>query len=635
MRGNLARRLLAVAGILAASFCFIASAQAGDRDHSGWSGGSLFDIFRRDRPRRSSLDDYRRRYGLDDDIYIYGRPSKKRLKRKRNTGPVRVVEEQPEPPLVYEPEKLEILKATDLSEAAPAGALAAAIYGELKGRKSAIRVSAGERRALVDFYRQNGFRPLWVSEQGLGERGRSVLRLFQGAAEDGMTPEDYLPVSLSRFDDDLSSISDDPSRLARLDLDLSAHALRYARHASGGRLVPDKLTKYYDITPQTVDLAAAMRAFQRTLHPADYLRSLQPQHPAYAIFKAKLAELRELGATPGNGLIRPGKRVVPGQDDPRIPLLRRHLAFLGYGDTATPTNEEMLDDALAEKLKSFQTDARIKPSGALDAPTILALNTRDSSAGVTRLVYNMERLRWLPKALGKRHVFVNQAAFTLKLVDDGREVWRTKVIVGKTNSQTVAFSDKMETVVFNPPWGVPPSIMKNEMMPRLRRDPGYLDRMGYRVLTPDGKKILHSRSIKWWKYKDGKVPYLVQQPPSDDNAMGEVKFLFPNAHSIYFHDTPVRSLFSQTVRALSHGCVRVENPRVFAEVLLGLGASDVAAMIDTGVSQEKPITQETEVHLTYFTMWPADDGRLLTYDDIYGRDERMARAFSTVAIASR
>ncbi|TMJ33840.1 MAG: hypothetical protein E6G87_15180, partial [Alphaproteobacteria bacterium] len=243
------------------------------------------------------------------------------------------------------------------------------------------------------------------------------------------------------------------------------------------------------------------------------------------------------------------------------------------------------------------------------------------------------RLRWLPKNLGNRYVFVNQAAYTLQLIDGGREVWRTKVIVGKPNSQTVAFSDKMEKVIFNPSWGVPPSIMKNEMLPRLRRDPGYLDRLGYRVLTPDGK-IIHSRSVHWWKYTD-KVPYLVEQPPSDDNAMGEIKFLFPNAHDIYMHDTPTRALFKQPVRALSHGCVRVENPRLFAELLLGLQASEIAALIDSGLSQTNDVTRETSVHLAYFTAWPAEDGRILYFDDIYGRDERMERAFNTMAIASR
>jgi murein L,D-transpeptidase YcbB/YkuD len=451
-----------------------------------------------------------------------------------------------------------------------------------------------------------------------------------------MSPEDYLPSTLALFDDQAAPIELDMDNLASLDLELSARALRYARHASGGRLIPNKLTKYYDITPEPVDLAVAMRTFQRSLDPAAYLRSLQPNHPAYAIFKKTLAGLQELKDEADPGLDRPSTPIKVGQDDPSVALLRRQLAVLGYGETDSVAGQEtILDEALSKKLHTFQTDARIKTTGALDTATIEALDDRTGDAGISRLIYNMERLRWLPKSLGERHVFVNQASYSLKVVDDGRVVWRTKVIIGKPNTQTVAFSDNMERVVFNPSWGVPPSIMRNEMIPKLRRDPGYLDRLGYRVLTPDGKKIIHSRAVSWWKYTNGKVPYLILQPPGDDNALGELKFLFPNAHDIYMHDTPTRDLFKKDVRAFSHGCVRVENPREFAEILLGMDQSEIAARIDSGVSQETPITRPTAVHLTYFTVWPADDGRLITYDDIYGRDERMARAYSTVAVASR
>lgn len=638
MEACFARRFLMAAGMIA-GLCFANASDAAqrNRDSPGWRTNSLFDFFNRDRPKKRSDTDYwkrKRRYSFDNDYFP--RPAKKKkVKRKRYARPVQIIEERPEPPLVYQPEKLETLRAAGLTATVSAGPLAAAIHGELKGKRSVVRVTSDEKQALVDFYRLNGFRSVWVSKQGLGERGRSVLRLLRAAAEDGLSPEDYLPPSLALFDDDLILIDNDSVRLARLDLELSARALRYARHVSGGRLVPNRLTKYHDITPEAVDLSAAMKAFLRTPSPADYLRSLAPQHPAYAAFKTALAQLREFAAEPGVEMMRAGKRVAPGQDDPRIAVVRRHLAFLGYGETeALPGEETTLDDGLSARLTEFQTDARVKPTGMLDTATVGALNLRTGRPAIARLTYNMERLRWLPKQLGERHVFVNQAAYTLKVVDDGREVWRTNVIVGKSNTQTVAFSDKMETIVFNPSWGVPPSIMKNEMLPRLRRDPGYLDRIGYRVLTPNGK-IVRSRSVSWWKYPSGKVPYLIQQPPGDDNALGEVKFLFPNTHSIYMHDTPHRDLFEKEVRALSHGCVRVENPRLFAEILLGRQAADIAALIDNGVSQQTPVTQDISVHLAYFTAWPEANGRVVFYDDIYGRDERMQRAFTTMAVAAR
>jgi L,D-transpeptidase YcbB len=188
-------------------------------------------------------------------------------------------------------------------------------------------------------------------------------------------------------------------------------------------------------------------------------------------------------------------------------------------------------------------------------------------------------------------------------------------------------------VVFNPSWGVPPSIIKNEMLPILRRDPSYLDRLGYRVITKGGQ-IIRSSAVNWSAYDKG-VPYSIEQPPSGDNALGEVKFLFPNSHSIYFHDTPARSLFDRSSRAFSHGCVRVENPRIFAETLLGLSGEEVARRIDSGRSQSAKVKQDIKVHLTYFTAWPDSTGKIIYYDDVYGRDERMESAFSATAVATR
>lgn len=644
-----ARKFLAAAGILA-GLCFINASAAAERNRESphgrynTSGTSLFDLFGRSKTKkkRSYLVDYlntKRKYRhANDGVLTRGvktRPVKKKVKYKRRAAPapIQVVEERPEPPLVYEPEKLETLRADDLTEAMPPEPPAAAVYQELQETR-VLRVAPAEKQALVDFYRRNQFRPLWTSQQGLDERGQSVLRLLAASAEDGLAPEDYLPPSLARFDDDLTFISGDLARLARLDLELSARALRYARHASGGRLVPNKLTIYHDIKPKTVDLAAAMQVFAWSPFPAEYLKSLQPRHKTYATLKVALAGLRGLRAEPEAGVIGSGRHVTPGQSDPRVALARRHLAWLGYvGTGPLPGDDTVLDDALSARLEVFQADARIKQTGMLDAATVAALNSRDSEASIARLAYNMERLRWLPETLGKRYVLVNQPAYSLQVVDEGREIWRTKVVIGRTTSQTVAFSDRMETIVFNPSWGIPPTIMKNEMLPRLKRDPGYLDRIGYRVLARDGK-IVKSRSVRWSQYTDA-VPYLVLQPPSDDNAMGEVKFLFPNAHSIYMHDTPSRSLFKRSTRALSHGCVRVQNPRQFAEVLLGLDSAEIAALIDSGKSQTNKVTRETAVHLAYFTAWPEDDGRIVFYDDVYGRDERMERAFTTVAVAVR
>ena len=245
----------------------------------------------------------------------------------------------------------------------------------------------------------------------------------------------------------------------------------------------------------------------------------------------------------------------------------------------------------------------------------------------------MERLRWLPRELGKRHVFVNQAAFEVRVMDGQREVWRSNVVVGKTDAQTSAFHDVMESVVFNPSWGVPPSIVSNEMLPILWRDPTYLDRKGFTVVNKSGKRVASS-DVNWAAY-GANAPYSIMQPPGEDNALGEVKFLFPNRHHIYMHDTPSRQLFSRPVRAFSHGCVRVQNPRRFAEIVLGLSPAEVARRIDSGRSQTVRIKDKIPVHLTYFTAWPDASGRIEYIADVYGRDLSIENAFGLKRLALR
>lgn len=621
---------LAGASALVLALLLMAPEASAERDmdystRNASKSGSIFEYFQRKRIERR--DTVRRN----------------RLPGPRIQNAPAIEKDIPEPPLVYRPEKLETLTVDTFAEAEPTEALPGAIYRELLSKEAALRVTPGEKSAILDLYRSNGFKPLWTSPEGLDQRGQDVLGLLSKSAEEALEPSDYLPPALGSYGDSPAVFKGDMIHLARLDLGLTAMALKYARHASGGRLIPNRLTKYNDITPETVNPAAAVKVLAWSPFPIEYLKSLHPRHPAYALFKAELAKKRALLHVAQSEAIPLGKRVKPGDSDQRLPLVRHHLERLGYltpkteSQDAIATDAEVagqtLDPELSAALKAFQGEAQIKDTGGLDQATVNALNERTEQRNVAKLIYNIERLRWLPKDLGSKYVFVNQAAYQLEVVDGGREVWRTKVIIGKPLTQTVAFHDRMETVVFNPSWGVPPSIIKNEMLPILRRDPSYLDRLGYRVVARGGQ-IIRSSAVNWSAYNKG-VPYSIQQPPSGDNALGEVKFLFPNSHSIYFHDTPARSLFARSSRAFSHGCVRVENPRIFAETLLGLSGEEVAKRIDSGRSQSARVRQDVKVHLTYFTAWPDSTGKIIYYDDVYGRDERMELAFSATAVATR
>ena len=503
-----------------------------------------------------------------------------------------------------------------------------AVLSELTDPQSKIRAPQDERQPILDFYKKTSFKPLWITAGAPSDRAKAVLAFATKVAEDGLDPLNYVPAGFSSFDE-LSLVGSDPHKLAQFDIAMTAAALKLARQISGGQFDPNRLSLYNDITPQKVDANTALNVLAYSPYPDAYLRDLAPKNSAYAAMKAELSKLRANGEPSLAAPIAEGKTIKLGRSDPRISKVRERLAALNFLDAAYVSEDDLLDSDVSDSLKKFQASAELKQSGQLDAATVKSLNRDDNARNIQRLVENMERVRWLPKYLGNRYVFVNQAAFEVLVMDKENEVWRSAVIIGKPMTQTAAFHDEMETVVFNPSWGVPQSIIVNEYMKKLRYDPGYLDRQGFKVISPQGR-VVSSSSVHWGAYGN-KPPYGVQQPPGPENALGELKFLFPNKHDIYMHDTPSKNLFAETTRAFSHGCVRVENPRDFATVLLGWDRSRVDDEVDGGDSHTVKLPQKVPVHIAYFTAWPDSSGKMMYYNDIYGRDEAMKKAITSTA----
>ena len=534
--------------------------------------------------------------------------------------------------LTYVPPKLVPMGGIALSDAAPADPAAAAIHSQLISADPSLRVLPATRDALLAQYAAQAYWPIWLKDGKLTDRGKDVLQLLAAAGEEGLEPQSYLPTGLASFASPLPEY--DPAAMARLDIDLSAATLRYARDASGGQFDPARLSRYHDVAPPWVAPDQALRVIAFSPFAADYLRGLNPTHPAYGTMKKALAELRAIEAEPRDDKIADGDIVKKGGSDARIPAVRTRLAELGF--TAEPADEAdpyLLDAELSVQLRLFQKQAGVRVSGALGPQTVTALNNAGTGGSIDKLLDNMERLRWLPRDLGKRYVFVNQPAFEATVMKDGKPEWTTRVIVGKPDTQTSVFHDEMEMVVFNPSWGVPPSIIANEYLPKLRNDPGYLDRLGFKVVTQQGK-VVPSSSVSWWEY-GSKVPYGIQQPPGEKNALGELKFLFPNSHDIYMHDTPSRELFEKDMRAFSHGCVRVQDPRQFASVVLGMTPEEVAAKVESRDSTTVRLKEKLPVHITYFTAWPDAAGNMVYFNDIYGRDRTLEIARSATLVAQR
>ena len=510
-----------------------------------------------------------------------------------------------------------------------------AILAGLSNPKSIIRVPQVERQPILDLYRNAGFKPLWLTGNAPSDRAKTVLAFAAKTFEDGLEPLAYLPKGLTSFDNIAEQLSTDPQELAQFDIAMSAATLKLALDISGGQFEPNRLSRYNDIAPERVDVGQALKVLAWTPFPEAYLNNFVPKHEAYGLMKAELAKLRASRIKPAYEKIAEGKSVKAGSSDSRIPIVRDRMQALGFlgseEGTGDPEFSSKLDADLSAALKKFQKSVKLRQTGMLDMATVKNLNRDTSQKDIQRLVYNMDRLRWLPKNLGKRFVFVNQPAFEVRVMDRGNEVWRSKVIVGKPLNQTSAFHDELETVVFNPSWGVPQSIIVNEYLGKLRRDPSYLDRQGFKVIAPNGT-VIPSSAIDWAAYGD-RPPFGVQQPPGKGNALGELKFLFPNKHAIYMHDTPTKNLFAEQVRTFSHGCIRVQNPRDFATAILGWDRARVDKKTDSRKSQTVALAQKIPVHITYFTAWPDSTGKINYFNDMYERDETMEKALAALTKA--
>ncbi len=537
------------------------------------------------------------------------------------------------------------LKDKSLENVDPLDALSAEIFRHLATSKSdAVYVRALHRGAIISFYGGARYQPLWVVESGLSLRAQRLMALFGGADEDGLRARDYLPSALSSFDGDFSNLRLSPRALARLDLELTAAALEYARHASAGRIDPIRISEMHTIKVDAAEPSQILRKLRSTVRPDLFLSSLHPDFPQYGRLKTALANYRKLESAEIDLTIPDGATLRPLAQDPAIVAVRKRLAALGiYEDPAKPeaaaidevpaAEETTFDLDLVAAVKAFQKQSGLRDDGIIGPNTRRALNGQSSAQRVRKIVLSMERLRWLPADLTDRYIFVNQAAFQSWLVDGGEVKFRSDVIVGKPKYQTAVFVDEMESVVLNPYWTVPRSLAIDQMLPKLRGDPGYLERQGFQLLNGRGQQVAW-RSVDWRDITAKNLTYSFRQPPGPTNALGGLKFLFPNSHSIYMHDTPARHLFGNDVRAFSYGCVRLKQPYDLASVVLGPQGwtpKRIEAAVRNGQNQRVRLERKIPVYLGYYTAWVGADGGVKFHHDIYGRDRILSQALELTA----
>ena len=481
-------------------------------------------------------------------------------------------------------------------------------------------------KAVEDYY--GAQKPLlWTADGAVSDKAKAAMQVLAAADSVGLDAADYAVALPEGAADDVAARD---KALMQFELQLSVKVLTYVQDAARGRIDPNKLSGYHDFKRKGVNLMPVLGMVRLSPDVAAYLSSRSPSSAQFVALRDELKRLRSEDDGAGPAItIASGLILKPGQSNGElrnvVSAIRRsgsetlkaeHAAVLAnYTDGADYTPE------LVSLVEAFQSQSGLKPDGVIGPATVRALVGHSNSAKIAKLVVAMEQLRWLPADLGQRYVFINQPAYQVYYVNEGQEQLSMRVVVGSKSNQTYFFQDTIKTVEVNPYWGVPKSIIVNEMLPKLRRDPSYLDRLGYEV-SQGGRKVASSQ-VDWNRTHAVDV----RQPPGGDNALGELKILFPNAHAIYMHDTPSKSFFNKDMRALSHGCVRLAEPRVMAAAVLGTSVDAVGKEIAQGRNKAIPVPGDIPVYIAYFTAWPNKDGVVEYFDDVYDRDSHTAKAF--------
>ncbi|MCW8937279.1 MAG: L,D-transpeptidase family protein [Flavobacteriales bacterium] len=481
-----------------------------------------------------------------------------------------------------------------------------------------------QKDLIIEMYKKGG---IFLSQKWSSEKNtRELLEAIREVDQQGLNPEDYHLKGIEVLIEKIANTNPVPvEAVAELELLLTDGFLLLASHLAAGKTDAKSIDSQWNAAKRDlkIDWPVFIDSVLEAKKVSETLQSLTPQHSQYVNLTKALSTYKQFQAKGGWESFNPSeKKLEQGMIHPDVAALRNRLSKSQGNIEADTENINFFDSTLHQQLVIFQKRNGLPNDGVLGQKTIDALNVSVDDR-IASIEANLERWRWIEDSLGTKHILVNIADFKMQLIENKQVTFETEAIVGKPYRKTPVFSSSMTFMVLNPDWTVPPTILSNDVIPAVRKNQKYLSQKNMKVLTRDGKEVDPS-TVDWQKAASGSFPYMIRQSPGKDNALGKVKFMFPNQYNVYIHDTPSRELFSQTERIFSSGCIRINRPIEFAKILVeehkSVNASDIDKMLQQTIPKTVRFENPIPVHLVYLTTWADDEGTVYFRRDIYDRD---------------
>ena len=494
------------------------------------------------------------------------------------------------------------------------------------------------KSVLAKFYQQLEYAPAWQDLEALKE----AIEALEGSYDDGLLPVDYhvdvLKSIVQKIEDSSDQGGVDHEWVAKFDLLMTDAILLYAYHLLDGKIDPHSLDVQWNFGYQELPGGDGKRLAEAINNHTllKELHGLRPEIPSYGNLMRELAEYRIIAENGGWGTITAGAKIDPGESDPRILQIRRRLEVTGDLSNLNNMNSEEYDPSLEKDVRYFQERHGLEVDGVIGKASFAAMNVPVEKK-INQIRVNLERFRWVTHNLSEEYIIVNIARFRAYVVKNSERVFDTNVQVGTDLNKTPVFKSRLQYIEFNPTWTVPRSITIKEMLPKINKDHSYLSDRNMVLLDGSGK-IVPMTSVDFDALSANNFPYTIRQEPGPGNALGQVKFIFPNKYAVYLHDTPSKYLFNKAQRSFSHGCIRTQNPLGLAWVLLEGSSWDkqkIRETLDSKVTTRALFEESLDVLLLYWTAGLFQQKSVFFYPDIYERDapilEKLDRDIEKVA----